>query len=215
MGSRRSCPSTTVTCAPEGTVDERHLAADDTTAHDDQALRHTVQLQGIIAAQDVGVVKSQTGQLRHPGAGRQDESVVLHHFHAAVGHGHFHMTGIQHPAVTGTQTYFETGAGLFQTTAQDADDLFLAGQHGGRIHTGRPFAGDAELGQAQGCLQSFGRSLEGLGGDAAGIEAGPAQMGSLHQRDFHARAGSGKSRRIAAGATTDDGQTFHAALLLR
>ena len=39
-------------------------------------------------------------------------------------------------------------------------------------------------------------------------------MGSLHQRDFHARAGSGKSRRIA-GATTDDGQTFHAALLLR
>ena len=40
-------------------------------------------------------------------------------------------------------------------------------------------------------------------------------MGSLHQRDFHARAGSGKSRRIAAGATTNDGQTFHAALLLR
>ena len=161
------------------------------------------------------MVKRQTGQLRHPGAGRQDEGVVLHHFHAALGRGHFHMTGIQHPAVTSAQMYFETGASLFQTTAQDTDDLFLAGQHSGRVHMGRPFTGNAELGQTQGCFQGLGRSLESLGRDAAGIEAGPAQMGSLHQRDFHARAGSGKSRRIAAGATTNDGQTFHAALLLR
>ena len=50
----------------EGTVDERHLAADDTTAHDDQALRHTVQLQGIIAAQDVDRAAPPPGS-RSPG----------------------------------------------------------------------------------------------------------------------------------------------------
>ena len=102
------------------------------------------------------------------------------------------MTGIQHPAVTGAQTYFETGAGLFQTTAQDADDLSLRTSTADRSTRGVPSQVMPNSARRR-LSQSFGRSLEGLGGDAAGIEAGPAQMGSLHQRDFHARAGSGKA----------------------
>ena len=51
--------------------------------------------------------------------------------------------------------------------------------------------------------------IQGLGGDAAAVQAGAAEMGFFHQRDLHAVAGRQLRGARAAGAAAEDDQIIH------
>ena len=102
----------------------------------------------------------------------------------------------------------EARASLFEPAAQGGADLFLAGQRGGGVHSRSPLPGDAELGQAQGQLQRVGGGFQRLGGDAAVVQAGSAEVPAFHEGHGHPGAGGGKGGRVPAGASPDDGQAY-------
>ena len=58
-------------------------------------------------------------------------------------------------------------------------------------------------------FKGIGRAFEGLGGDAARVQACAAHGRAFHKGDAVPGAGSRKGRHMAAGAAPDDGQFFH------
>jgi len=146
------------------------------------------------------------------GAGGHDDLLGFHHFltHLDLPTG----AALAHEAAVAV----ELGHLVFLEQALDAGGqlghhLILAGHHGGHVNTGLADF-DALTGEAVGrFLKQVGSMQQGLGGNAAHVQAGTAEPGfTLGVRiGFGFAAGYGKAqlgrpngRHITAGATADD-----------
>ena len=153
------------------------------------------------------MVHGQAGKLQRAGTGGDDHPVAFDGDGTFV-RGDVHEPRVDDAAPAPDEPYAEAGAGFFKAAAQGGADFFLAGEHGGGIGGRRPLPDDAELGQAQGDFQRLGGRLQRLGGDAAVVQTGSAEAVAFHESDEHSGAGGGEGRRVPAGASADDGQTY-------
>ena len=192
---------------PEGLIDERQFAADDAPAHDGDGRGHPVERQRVVAGQDMRMIDGQAGKFQRARTRSEDHAVALDG-NRAFGCGGFHQPGMDEAPPPLEEPDAEARASLFEPAAQGGADLFLAGQHGGGVHSRSPLPGDAELGQAQGQLQRVGGGFQRLGGDAAVVQAGSAEVPAFHEGHGHPGAGGGKGGRVPAGASPDDGQAY-------
>ena len=97
----------------------------------------------------------------------------------------------------------------FDGFTRGADDLFLAGFDGLHIDADLAGEGDAVEGGTACHVGGIGAGDQGLGGDAAGVDAGSAEEMALDEGDLHAGL-SERSCEGRAGLTgsDDDGVEF-------
>ena len=85
------------------------------------------------------------------------------------------------------------------------DDGVLALEHRGPIQRGRADAFDAEVGGVLQVVPDFGVEEQSLGGDAAHVQAGAAQLGGLlDQCDIQPVLRRANSRRVAGRSSAND-----------
>ncbi|CAM5197284.1 hypothetical protein CDEN61S_00319 [Castellaniella denitrificans] len=180
-------------------VDRAHFQADDAAADDQHALGHRFQGQRAGGVDDARIVR-QERQLHRLAAGGDDGRGELDRGLAAVGLGHRQVVRI--------------GEGAHALDDRDLAGLGHAGQAAGELaHHGilvaaqlvqvdrRLAEGDAVGGQGLGLFQHADSVQQGLGRDAADVQADPAQGGvAFHQDDLQAQVGGAEGSRVAAGA---------------
>ena len=197
--------------AAEGPVDAGKFAADDAAADNAQAGGNSVEAERVVAVKDVLVIEGQAGQFKHAGTGSDD--------HGIAGYGlisvlcvHEDFLRTQNFGLAAHEADFESGAALFESGAQDADDTVLAFADGVQAD----FRGSGfhpVFGKTAGQHDGVSAGAQGFGGDASAVEAGASDFGHIYECDFNAFLCGGESCRIAAGAGADDGE-FHVCRLL-
>src|SRR5439155_22402002 len=87
------------------------------------------------------------------------------------------------------------------------DDILLELHHGGKIERNVPIDLDPLTCEPLLQMGEFLRAVEHrLGGDAADVEAGPAEEFALHAGDFHPELRCANGRHVPTRAGTDDDQ---------
>ena len=142
--------------------------------------------------------KAREGQLRRLGTRGQHDVGRRHGALAVVGlHGHGVSGGQRAGALDGLDpTTLERALQALPHLVDHA--VLVLVQRGdldalvGRLH--------AEVARVLGVLGDLGRLQDGLGGDAAPVQAGPADLGLLDQGDLEPELGGAQRDRVAAGA---------------
>ena len=185
-------------------VNVGHFHADDAPADDAQALRDRLQGEGAGAVHHALQVRAGNGHGGGDGAGG-DDGPVEGDFHRVLrrpglneGGGFESRRALDHGDPVGAHQAGHAGHQLFH-------HLGLPLLHGGEVHGDRPH-GDA-VGRGlvgDGVVQVHGVD-QGLGGDAARVQAGPAQGLLFNQSDVRAQLGRPDGGHIAARPSADNG----------
>ena len=176
----------------EGLPGAGELAADDPATEDDRGRRHAVQAQRVVAGDDAGAVDVQAGQRAGVGAGRQEHVLALVALAARL-----HRGGGDQPALALDVLDPARLDEPLQAIVEPADDAVLVGVDA--VHVAELLAVTGQVGDLAGVQQ-------GLGGDAAAVQAGAADLVLLDQDDGHAQLGGAQRGGVATRATTEDDQ---------
>ena len=187
------------------------LQSDDAAADDHQGLGQLVQGQDARGVQHQGIVpQAGDGGGGGDGAGGQEDVGPLVDLA-----GGLHLTGGQDFGLG--FHHFHAGA-LFQggdAPHQLGDHLLLAGLDGGHVQHGLPLGLHAVGGGLLALLQALDGAHEGLGGDAAHIQAGAPQFLLFKEDHLFLEMPGGVGRGlISAGTGADDHQIIHGKNLL-
>ena len=189
----------------ESRVGAGQLKADDAAADDHHALRQLFQTQRAGRIDAVGVLAdTRNGGHGVDGAGGHDDGIGGHFLGGAVGLGDAdalftHKGGLAVDLLHLVQLQ-QTGHAAGQLLADGVlmgDDLGEVDLNAFHLHTDL-------LALILDILQQFGAVEQALGGDAAHVQAGAAQMLLLHHCDLRAQLRGTDGGHIAAGATADD-----------
>ena len=185
--------------AAEGMQDAGKLAADDAAADHRQALGHGGEGQELRAVDDALALQSGNG--RH-GVGRTggDEDVLglIDHAAAAV----LHLSGGEDLGLSQDDIHLVLLQQEADTTHQLLNNAVLPGDHGGIIHAVQ-LGLDAVLPGSAHRVGHLRALKEGLGGDAADVQAGAAQVLPLHHSRPHSQLGGPDGGHITGGAAAD------------
>ena len=192
---------------PDGTEFE----ADGAGADDDHLLRHGLQRDAVVGGDDGLSVELHEGQFdRHRAGGDED---VLGLERAVTGRGaDEHLAGLNETAEAADDfdvTLLEQRA---DAHVELRDDLVLVGEHRGDVEGELLAADEAMLLAVDGVLVDFGGVEQGLGGDAADVEAGAAEgVVLLHEGHLEAELAGFDGGDIAtrAGADYDEIELRH------
>src|SRR5208282_5370235 len=187
--------------------DGAEFEPDHAGADHDHLSRNFRQLQAAGRGDDDFFVNGHAGQRRYFGAGGDDDALGFENLFRAVFGGHFDLAG------GGNRACAEKGVDLvlFQ---QEGDALHIGGDrvvlvlhHGGEIEF-RLAGDDAERADSMGDLfKNFGSVQQGLGRNAADVEAGAAESLALFDNGgFQAELGGANGADIAARAGADDNE---------
>ena len=189
--------------AAQGLIDRGHLQADDAAAQDQQPLGDGGQLQGAGGVHHPRVLVGEAGDT-HRGRAAGDDGVVEQHIDVALAGLDADAVGgleaaraLHHPDLAllghGRQAAGELGYHLVLVGAQLVDvDLRLA-------------EGNAQVGHLARLVEDGRGVQQGLGGDAAHVQADPAQVGvALDQDHALAEVRGAEGGGIAAGAGAED-----------
>ena len=187
-------------------VHRAHLQADDAAADDQHALGAGAQFQRAGGIDDARVVR-QEGQAHGLRAGGDDAlleadglrlaGLVLRR---AGGFLHLHMVRIDEAAVAAHHRHLAHLGHRGQAAGELAHHLVLVGQQLGRVDHRRGEA-DAQVGEMLDLVHHRGDVQQCLAGDAADVEAHPAQRGiTFDQHHLQAQVGGAEGGRVAARA---------------
>ena len=182
--------------------DGRELHADGAGAQDHQVAGQLREVQDVVAGDDAHAIRLEAGDVLGGRPRGQDDALGLVrlalHLHAtaaqqaaeALQHGHLVLLHEELDAL-----------GVLQHDAVLAlDDGLQVGAQGLLVH-----AIDAIVRGHLHLLEAVGALQPGLGGDAAPVEAGAAQLGILlHHGDAQAELGGADGGDVAAGTRTQD-----------
>ena len=191
-------------------IDRGHFEADDAAADDQHFLRHEAQFQCPGRIDDARIVR-QEGQMHRRTTRRDDALLEADDFLAAgfflpLASGHFHgeVIGIKEAAVTTHDVNLARLGHTGKAAGQLADDFCLVGTQFVDINLWRGKT-DAAIAQVVRFLHHRGDVQQGLGGNAADIEANTAQGAvTLDDNRFQTQIGGTEGRRITARASTED-----------
>ena len=184
----------------EGLPGAGELAADDAAAQHDRRGGYPVQVERVVAGDDPGAVDLEAGQAAGVGAGGQQDVLAL--VALAV---HLDGRGGGEPPLA-----LDVGdlAGLhqaLQTLVQLGDDAVLVVVDAVHVDAGQRRL-DAELLALAGQVGDLAGVQQGLGGDAAAVQAGAADLVLLDEDDVQPELRRPERRGITTGATTEDDQ---------
>ena len=174
----------------EALPDAGELAADDAAAEHDHRRGHPVEPQRVLGGDDPLAVDLEAGQRARVGAGGQHD--VLAGVRSCrrprpcwgpVSRPSPSTTVMPRPLIRPVQALEQPG-----------DDAVLVGVDAGHVDAVERRA-DAELLGLAGGVGDLGRVQQRLGGDAADVQAGAAELALLDQADASARAGRPAGRR--------------------
>ena len=186
----------------EALEDRRELDAHRARADDRQALGDGGEIQDLDVGQDELGVGLQAGKHAGLGAGRDDDVLCLQRLDAGIGLD-FHLAA----ALEGGEARDALDLGALQQEFDAfgvlGDDPVLALLHFGIVEA-RVFAVDAVLVGVFEMLPDIGGVEQGLGGNAAHQEAGPAEFGLLFdERGLESVLAGADGCGVAAGTTPD------------
>ena len=181
-----------------------HLQADDAAADDEQPRRHRAEGERRGGVPDARVIRA-AGQGDRRAAGGED----------GVGEAHpgdpvraVHLEGVragEHPAAGEPGDPARPAEGV-QAGAQLADHPLRLAAQGGEVDLRRAEAQPEGLGRPR-LFDHLGRVQQGLGGDAADVQADPAELWPLlDQADFEAQVGCPEGGGVAARSAAEHGQ---------
>ena len=151
------------------------------------------------------VVDAEPRNLEDAGAGGDDHGIPFDHGLCAVVGAHEDFLRALHLGRAAKHVDLERLAGLGESAPEHGSHAFLAGVHGSHVHFGA-LALDAVFGKALGEGEGVRAGAQGLGRNAAPVEAGAAQILALDERDVAAFFRGLERGGVAAGAASDDGQ---------
>jgi hypothetical protein len=187
---------------PEGLPDAGELDPDDAAADDDDPLRHPLQLERLVAGDDPAL-DGETGQGAGIGPGGEDYVAPLHQtvadLHGVLGH---------EPAQALDQLDLVRLDQALQPLVEPLDHAVLVGVDAHHVDALERGA-DPETGPLASVVGDLGRVQEGFGGDAAVVQAGPADLVGLDQRDRKAQLSGPEGACVAAAPTTEDHDIEH------
>ena len=203
--------SRSVTLTPEVVVHRGELDADRPGADDDHVLRQAVGDEDLVRGHDPLPVGHEARQRLHARAGREDDVRRLEDALApAAGRPvlavHLDPDGggaVEAAATRDPGHLVLVDEGL-EARPHPLHDLVAAGGHPRVVDDRVAGKVDAEVLGVPDPLGEGGQFEEGLGGDAASMEAGPADLVLVHERDLEAELGGPEGRRVAAGPRAED-----------
>ena len=178
------------------------LAADGAAADDGHPLRHLAELEHLVGGEDRATDVEAGDGPRHR-ARRQDHRVAVELGGAAVGEVDGDAAIGAEPAGAGEHRDLAVLQQTRQALEQRLDHAVLASH--GRGHVDRGIAGlDAELLGPAHRPDHVARLEQGLGRDAATVEAGATDLVLLDEGDVQACGRAVEGGGVATGTTTDD-----------
>ncbi len=182
----------------ERAPDAGELAADDTAAEDDHRPRHRLEAQRLLGGEHAVAVDLQAGERSRVGAGRE----------------HDRLADVRRPVDLDRARPGEPAGALDDGDAapldepgealvEPAHDAVLVGVDAGHVDAleGRP---DPELLRLAGRVGDLGGVQQGLGRDAAHVQAGAADLVLLDQRHAQPELGRAQGAGIAPGPCSQD-----------
>ena len=182
----------------EGLPRGGELDADDAAAQDDRGLRHAVQDQRVVGGDDAVAVDLQARQRLRHGAGRQQDVAALDALAVHVDRG-----GGGQPALALDVGDLAGGDQALEALVQARDDAVLVLVDPGDVDALEGGL-DAELLALAGLVGDLARVQQGLGGDAAPVQAGAAELVLLDQGDVQAQLRPAQGRGVTAAAASED-----------
>ena len=182
----------------EGLPHARELAADHAAAQHDGGRRDAVEAERVLGGDDLLAVDLEAGQRLAVGAGGQHDGL------AGVGRavdGDLAGTGQRAGALDDGDAARLDEAG--EALEQPVDDLVLVGVDAGHVDAVEG-GGDAELRGLAGRVGDLRGVQEGLGRDAAHVEAGAAEVALLDQPDAQAQLGRSQGTGVTARSSPED-----------
>ena len=188
----------------EGAVERRELHADGAGADDHQGTGTPRQNHGLAAGDDALAVDLDAGQTRRPSAGGQQHPLRPQADGVAVVGDHLHLPGRGEPPPA---AHHLDAVLLHQggdAARQFLDDAAAAADHPLPV-VADVAGGEAELLRPAQQPQHLGLAQQGLGGDAAPVEAGASEtLLGLDQDGAQAELGGADGGGAASGAAADD-----------
>ena len=193
---------------PRQHLDQRDLAAQQCEegcplhAHGASAgyqdvLGDLVQRQRAVAVDDAGQVNARDRRGGGRRAGGHDDGLGRNEF-GAVGQRRFHGARAGQPASALEDRYAARLQEALDAAAELANHAVLTPDHRGVVR-GHVLDPDAEAGRLLGELEDLGAAEEGLGGDAAAVQADAAEAVGIDQNDLRVQRGCAQGRHVAAG----------------
>ena len=188
--------------APEAAKHLAELQADIAAADDDQMLRQEIHIHHRAVGEKGHLVQPRDRRPRGPSADIDEDLLRAQHLGADLD-----LPRRDEAAMA----LIDRAVGLAPQTALDAggrerDDAVLARLDLGHVDLDRAGDLDAELGPAARQMRRIGAGHHGLGGRAAGIDAGPAEELALDDRDLLPRLRQPpRQRRPRLAGADDDG----------
>ena len=182
----------------EGLPHRGELAADHAAAEHHHGGRDAVQFQRVVAADDPLAVDVEAGQRLGRRAGGQ------HHVAAGVDlavHGHL-VRRAQH-ALTGHERDLAGAHDALQALVQLGDDAVLVAVDPGHVDAVE-LALDAEGLALAGHVGDLRGVQQRLGGDAAAVQTGTAELRLVDQHHAQAQVGGAEGAGITAGSAAED-----------
>ncbi len=182
----------------EGLPRGGELDADDAAAQHDRGLRHAVEREGVVRGDDPVAVDLQARQRLRHGAGGEQDVAALDALTVDIDGG-----GGGEPALALDVGDLAGGDQTLQALVQTGDHLVLVLVHARHVDAleGRL---DAELLALAGLVGDLARVEQGLGGDAAVVQAGAAKLVLLDQGDVQAQLSPAQGRGVTTAATAED-----------
>ena len=189
----------------EGCIGAGQLQTNDTAADDHHALRQLLKAQCPGGVDAVGIfLQAGDGRRGVDGAGGDDDGVRRHLLAGAVRLLHRQLFGagerglaVDNGDFIHLQQALDAAGELFGNVVLMGNDLREIHLDPGDLHAD-------VLTLIPDVLHQFGGVQQALGGDAADIQAGAAQMLLFDQGDFRAQLSRPDGGHIAAGAAADD-----------
>ena len=196
----------------QAVIEGGELNADDPAAHDDDVFGAGGHVQEARGIHHAGEVHAGNGNPGGAGAGGHDQvsalqSLAIVQFHSGPG-----GEGGVGPDDGNAVALFQEADAVAQLLR---DGVFPLDDF--RVIEGHVPGGDAESGPVFRLVVHAGGVEEGLGGDAAPVQAGAAQLRLLHQGGVQAVLGQADGALIAAGAAAHDDRVefLHMSALLK
>jgi hypothetical protein len=186
----------------DGVVEVAELHADGPRTHDHHRGGLLFEHHGLAVADDLLVVDLQVGQFAGPAAGSQDDVLGFVDGLFAVRAGHFHLFALLQLA----------RAGNVVDLVFAEEELHALGHAGGHVAAALDHAAEVGLGVAHldavvlrvvDVFEHLGAFEQGLGGNAAPVEAHAAQFGHLHYAHFHLQLRSANSGYVPPRTAAD------------
>ncbi len=151
----------------------------------------------LVARPDAGRRVVDVGELEDDRAGREDDGVALDDLRAALGQVDDELVGAHQLALAVDDVDLEPPGARLDLADELVDDALLARAQPGDVDRGDRRV-QPELGRLGGVLDDVRRAQDGLGRDAAPVQARPAEPLSLDERHLRAEPSRLERRGVAA-----------------